>query len=111
MVQLRRIGGHLRPRRLHLHGMGNGKSGTTSLTQMFGAYRAAHEIDRARFRALAARVVTGDLDDRSPRVRAALVRRSVRYHLEVDVAGHMAAFAGALAHLYDDARFVLLIRD
>jgi hypothetical protein len=91
--------------------VGNGKSGTTSLTQMFGAYRAAHEIDRARIRAVAAKVLNGELDERSARVRAELVRRSVRYHLEVDVAGHMAVFAGTLAHMYDDLKFVLLIRD
>ena len=62
MLRVRRIGGHLRPRRLRLHGVGNGKSGTTSLTRMFGAYRAAHEIDRNRMHALAASVLRGELD-------------------------------------------------
>ncbi len=78
---------------------------------MFGSYRAAHEINRERVRAVGARVLTGELDADSARVRAELRRRSMRYHLEVDVAGHMAVFAGPLARLYSDARFVLLIRD
>jgi hypothetical protein len=96
---------------LRLYGLGNGKSGTTSLTRMFGSYRAVHDIDRARIRVVATRVLTGELDADSLRVRAELRRRSVRYHLEVDVAAHMAVFAGTLAHLYSDAKFVLLIRD
>jgi Sulfotransferase domain len=78
---------------------------------MFGSYRAAHEINRDRVRAVGARVLTGELDADSARVRAELRRRSMRYHLEVDVAGHMAVFAGPLARMYSDARFVLLIRD
>src|SRR5438034_10103384 len=111
MLRVRRIGGHLRTRRLRLYGVGNGKSGTTSLTQMFGSYRAAHEIDRARFVALASKVWLGELDTSSARVRHELRRRTLRYHLEVDVAGHISVFAGTLADMYADARFVLLIRD
>jgi hypothetical protein len=78
---------------------------------MFGWYRAAHEADRLRTQALATRVLLGELDADSARVRAALRRRSVRYNLEVDVAGFMSVFAGTLAHLYADAKIVLLIRD
>ena len=78
---------------------------------MFGSYRAAHEIDRERSRALVLKVWSGELDAHSVRVRAALRRRSVRYHLEVDVAGHMSALAGTHAAMYADARVVLLIRD
>jgi hypothetical protein len=111
MEGLAGIRAHLRPRRLRLYGLGNGKSGTTSLTRRFGAYRAAHEINRDRIRAVGAKVLTGELDVDSARARAELRRRSVRYHLEVDVAGHMAVFAGTLAAVYDDARFVLLVRD
>jgi hypothetical protein len=111
MVQVRRLREHLRPRRFRLHALGNGKSGTTSLARMFGSYRVGHEIEGMRMRALAARVMTGELDERSARVRGELRRRSVRYHLEVDVAGHMAVFAGTLARMYDDAVFVLPIRD
>ena len=111
MVRLGRIRGHLRPRRLRLYGLGNGKSGTTSLTQMFGAYRAAHEINRNRVRAVGTKILTGEIDAHSARVRAELRRRSVRYHLEVDVAGHLAVFADPLARMYPDARFVLLVRD
>jgi Sulfotransferase domain len=78
---------------------------------MFGFYRASHEIDRLRMHALAAGVLTGELDVGGARVRAELRRRSVRFHLEVDVAGHMAVFAGTHAGMYADAKFVLLMRD
>jgi len=78
---------------------------------MFGAYRVAHEIEQERMHALAIKVINGELDVGSRRVRAELRRRSVRYHLEVDVAGHMTLFAPTLAELYADAKFVLLLRD
>jgi hypothetical protein len=111
MPRLRNIGGHLRPRRLRLYGVGNAKSGTTSLAQMFGFYRAGHQVDGERMVGLATKVLLGELDVGSTRVRAALRRKSVRYHLEVDVAGHMTVFARPLADMYADAKFVLLIRD
>jgi hypothetical protein len=78
---------------------------------MFGWYRAAHEIDRKRMQAVATRVLLGELDPGSARVRTELRRRSVRYHLEVDVAGYMSVFGATLADMYTDAMFVLLIRD
>jgi Sulfotransferase domain len=109
--RLRRIPGHLRPRRLRLYGTGNGKSGTMSLARMFGEYRSAHEIDLARLTTLATAALMGELDPDSARARAELRRRSWRFHLEVDVAGLLSPFAGTLATQYPDARFVLLIRD
>ena len=111
MGRLQRVSGHLRQRRFRLYGVGNGKSGTRSLAQMFDFYRSGHEVDFARLAILAAGVLTGDIQADSPRVRAALRRRSVRFHLDVDVAGFLSPFAGTLALLYSDAKFVLLIRD
>ena len=108
---LDRARAHLQPRRLRLYGTGNGRSGTTTLARMFRAYRVAHEIDQERSWVLATRVLTGEWDVNSWRVRSALRRRDLRYHLEVDVAGHMAPLAPALAQMHDDARFVLLVRD
>ena len=111
MSHVQRALAYLRPRRLHLYGIGNGGSGTTSLTQMFGAYHATHENDFARLVPLTAGVLTGEIHANSARVRVALRRRSVRFHLDVDVASFLTPFAGTLASLYSDARFVLLIRD
>jgi hypothetical protein len=103
--------GHLRARRLWLYGVGNGKSGTTSLAAMFDDYRSGHEVDRARAREVAARVYSGEIAPDSPEVRALLRRRRWRLHLEVDVAGNLSPFAGTAARMYPKARFVLLIRD
>jgi hypothetical protein len=77
---------------------------------MFSHYRAGHEVD-ARFKPLASRVLAGEVDADSARVRAALRRRSWRFHLDVDVGTYLSPFAGELARIYPDAKFVLLIRD
>lgn len=45
------------------------------------------------------------------RARPELRRRSWRFNLEVDCANFLSPMAGEIAALYDDARFVLLIRD
>ena len=109
--RLRRLPGHLRPRRLRVYGIGLGKSGTTSLARMFGMYRAAHEVDARRLLPVATAVLQGELATDSARVRAELRRRSLRFHLEVDAAPFLMPFAEALALLYPDGRFVLTIRD
>jgi hypothetical protein len=44
-------------------------------------------------------------------VRRELRRRSWQFNLEVDCANFLSPLAGEIAALYDDARFVLLIRD
>jgi hypothetical protein len=94
-----------------MYGVGNGKSGTSTLTAMLGGYRARHECDRLTIRDMTARVLAGDLALDSPEVRRAFRWRSVRYNMEADVAGNLSIFVGPLATLYPDARFVLLMRD
>jgi hypothetical protein len=111
MVSPGRALAHVRPRRLWLYGVGNGKSGTTSLAAMFDHYRSGHEVDRSRARDLAARVYRGEIGPDSREVRALLRRRRWRLHLEVDVAGNLSPFAGTAARMYRRAQFVLLIRD
>jgi hypothetical protein len=78
---------------------------------MFAHYRAGHEVDRQRLRNLAVAVLRNEIDIDSARVRAELRRRSVRFHLEVDVAGTLSLFAGTLAEMYRDAKFALVLRD
>jgi hypothetical protein len=109
--KLRRLPGHLRPRRLRIYSLGPGKSGTMTIARMFGRYRAAHEVDPERMLPLAVSVLEHELAVDSRRVRAELRRRSRRFHLEVDSAAFLNPFAGVLADLFVDARFVLALRD
>ncbi len=78
---------------------------------MFAAYRAFHEIDAPRFLAVATSVARDELPADAAVVRAELRRRSRRFNLEVDCSPFLTPFAGMLADLYGDARFVLTIRD
>ena len=109
--RVRRLPGHLRPRRLRVYGTGHGKSGTTSLARMFGMYRAAHEVDARRILPVATAIVDGELAADAARVKVALRRRSRRFHLEVDSAAFLMPCTEALVGLFTDAKFVLLIRD
>jgi glycosyltransferase involved in cell wall biosynthesis len=102
---------HLARRRFRLYGIGNPKSGTTTIAGMFSSYRAAHEVDARRFVPLATSVIRGDTDPGGPAVRKALRWRSARYNLEVDGANFLTPFASTIAQLYTDAKFVLTIRD
>lgn len=107
----RHVAAHFRPRRLWLYGVGNGKSGTTSLARMFGNYRSGHEVDAEHMRVLAAETFRGELDVDSARVRRVLRYRNWRHHLEVDVAGNLSPFVGPATQLFPDSRVVLLVRD
>src|SRR5947199_313984 len=61
MRHVRRLPGHLRPRRLRIYGIGLGKSGTTTLARMFDNYRAGHEVDAARLLPLATAVLNDEI--------------------------------------------------
>src|SRR5206468_1796738 len=111
MRHVRRLPGHLRPRRLRIYGIGLGKSGTTTLARMFDNYRAGHEVDAARLLPLATAVLNDEIAQDSRRVRRELRRRSVRFHLDVDSAPFLTPFAPILAGLFPDAQFVLALRD
>src|SRR5258706_14494009 len=75
--------GRVGRRRLRLYGVGNGRSGTTSLARMFGFYCTGHEVDRERMRSVGAQVLTGRLDANAATVRDLLRARSVAFRLEV----------------------------
>jgi hypothetical protein len=94
-----------------VYGIGNPKSGTTTIARMFSSYRTEHEVDARRFVALTTAYLRGELDPHGPRAKAALRWRSARYNLEVDGANFLTPFAGTAAQLYPDAKFVLTIRD
>src|SRR4051794_27630516 len=92
-----RLPSRLRPRRMRLFVVGNGRSGTSSLVAMFGNYRAAHEVDANRFLPLATATIRHDLAANSPRAKSELRHRSRRFNLEVDSAHFLTPFAGTLA--------------
>ena len=60
---------------------------------------------------ITAGVLTGKYSLDSRRVRFELRRRQARFRLEVDSAGWLNPVAGTLASLFQDARFVLTLRD
>jgi hypothetical protein len=105
----RRLPGHFLPRRFRLFGVGDGKTGTVTLSRKFGHYRSRHEWDGLRLIPASSAFLRGQLSDAE--VRAEVRRRSRRFNLEADCGYFLSPFAGHLAEMYDDARFVLLIRD
>jgi len=107
--RIRRIPGHVRPRRFRLFGLGEAKTGTTSLADKFGRYRSGHEWDRGRMTPVSNARLAGRLS--AADARKELRHRSWRFNLEVDCAYFLAPFAGDLVAAHDDARFVLLVRD
>ena len=98
-----------RPRRFHLYIVGLGGAGTTTLTEIFGHYRSAHEVDRRHMLPITSAQRLGEL---SPaRRRWEMRRRNLRFGLEVDSAGFLNLFVPELARMYPRARFVVLLRD
>ncbi|MEM6334071.1 MAG: sulfotransferase [Planctomycetota bacterium] len=97
-------------RRLMVFGVGVGKSGTHSLTEMLvGSYRADHEPDHGQLIRMAIDREAGRLSDEA--VRGALRRRVDRLGLEADVSTMNTEFAADFAAMYPEAKFVMLIRD
>jgi hypothetical protein len=97
------------PRRLHVYGIGTGKSGTHSLANLFGSYRSAHEPDAKRMidailRASGDTCAVDKLD-------AFLLRRDKKLSLEVDSSALNYHFVTHLVRLFPTARFILSIRD
>jgi hypothetical protein len=98
-----------RPRRFQLYVVGLGGTGTTTLTDIFGHYRSAHEVDGRRMPPIASAARMGTL---SPRRRHwEMRRRNLRFGLEVDSAAFLTLFVPELARMYPRARFVVLVRD
>lgn len=98
----------IRPRRVHVYGMGAPKTGTVSLAQIFEHYRSGHE----RHPAESLRIIQGersgklDQDD----VLRALRRRDRRRRLEVESAYFLVHLARYLQDLYSESRFICTVR-
>jgi hypothetical protein len=76
---------------------------------MFATYRSAHEVDTERMAPLSNSVLSGKASQE--RITHEIRRRSRRFHLEADVASFLSPIAGEIARVYEDAKFVLTIRD
>ncbi|MBX3729012.1 MAG: hypothetical protein KF858_07485 [Candidatus Sumerlaeia bacterium] len=98
------------PRRLHLYGIGTGKSGTVSLAGLFQKhYRAEHEPAAARSQTLALAHMRGGLGD-APFRRAVLdLERDL--WLEVNVAYFNIHFLPVLVDAFPESKFVLTVRE
>jgi sulfotransferase family protein len=97
-------------RPIRIFGVGLGKTGTHTLARMFEqACRAGHEVDAERLVPPYASWLRGKPDVDA--VRAELRQRAATLQLDVDVAALLAPFAGELATLFPEARFILTIRD
>lgn len=98
------------PRRLHLYGIGTGKSGTVSLAGLFRKhYRAEHEPAAARSQTLALAHLRGTLDDHAFRHAVLALERDL--WLEVNVAYFNIHFLPVLVDAFPQAKFVLTVRE
>jgi len=98
------------PRSTRAFCVGQAKSGTASLCGLLsGAYRAAHEPERAEILGVILREARGEMaaDD----VRAWLVGRDQRLALEYDIGWANQFLIAHLPDVFPEARFVVLIRD
>lgn len=101
----------LRPRRIHVYGVGPPKSGTTSLARAFSPYRSAHEAHLEDTVQLAQAKL---LEGMSPReVRRQLWkrdRRDRRERFECESNALLAYFVEELKELFPKAVFICTVR-
>ena len=97
----------LRPRRIHVYGVGAPKTGTNSVSKLFGAYRAGHEqhVDQTLN-------IIRKKRDGAPqsKVIEQLRRRDRRWRLEVESAYFFAYVCEALLSAFPGAKFICTVR-
>lgn len=99
-----------RPRPFILYGVGAPKTGTKSVAAMFQAcFRARHEARYSEFSEVLPARLSGEMDDRQ--ARAWLRDRDATLWLECEAGHPLAWFADALAEEFQQARFLLTVRD
>lgn len=97
-------------RRLHLYGVGTGKTGTHSVAAVFERdYRAGHEAEAKELMELLFEIWAGERprSELGPYLRD----RDRRLDLEVDADLVYGEVVGELVELFADARFVLTVRE
>ena len=98
----------LRPRRIHVYGVGAPKTGTVSLARLFERYRSGHE----RHPAESLRIIQGERSGKLDRedVLRALRSRDRRRRLEVESAHFLVHLAEYLRDLYPESKFICTVR-
>lgn len=99
----------LRPRRIHVYGVGAPKTGTRSVAHLFGSYRSKHEAHPSWTASLIKKIQRGSLSHAT--VRRKMKKREERDRLECESAYYLVHFVEHLAVLYPEAKFVCTVRE
>jgi len=94
----------LRPRRIHVYGVGAPKTGTVSLARLFGNYRTGHEAHPDQSADIVAAGAKGK------ELRDCVRKRDHRWRLECEVGYFLVYFVEALATEFPDATFICTVR-
>jgi hypothetical protein len=98
----------IRPRRIHVYGVGAPKTGTLSIARLFGYYRTMHEAcPKVMVRLLKAQRGQHVTDEQ---IRTRL-KELDHDRLECESAYYLAHVSSYLAELYPDALFIVTVRD
>jgi hypothetical protein len=98
----------LRPRRIHVYGVGAPKTGTVSLARLFEHFRSGHERHPAESLRIIQDERSGELDRED--VLRALRSRDRRRRLEVESAHFLVHLAEYLRDLYPESKFICTVR-
>lgn len=100
----------VRPRRIHVYGVGAAKTGTTSVATLFAdRYRARHEARAAETIHLVKEVEGDALTEEE--IRRKLRRRDRVLRLEVEVSQLLVHFLPFLVDMYPEAKFLFTVRE
>jgi hypothetical protein len=98
-----------RPLRFKIFACGIGKTGTLSISAVFGRYRSAHQFMMHETLEEIRRRERGETDEEA--LRAFLLERDTAGGLELDSSGHHFAYLDLLVDAFPGARFLFTIRD
>jgi len=100
----------MRPRRIHLYGVGAPKTGTTSVARLFSEnYRSAHEADVVQTTHLLQKRTNGSIGHQQ--LIRAIRWLDRRRRLECESAYYLAHFCDVLVEEFPRARFILTVRE
>lgn len=99
----------LRPRRLHAYNLGAGRTGTTTVADIFSpSYRSAHEPMARETIGLLEQYWRGELTPEE--AREALRARDRVRRIEFESSPFLGPFADLLPRIFPDAKFLLTVR-
>lgn len=99
----------LRPRRIHVYGIGAPRTGTHSLSQLFTEYRTAHEAHPEE----TLDIVQEKRNDRIPKQELfrKIKSRDRKWRLEFESAHFLIYLVEDLVELFPEAKFLCTVRD